>query len=245
MTRVFGEVAAMYDEVRPGYPDELLPALTAYHGGVPASVADIGAGTGKCTELLLKLGAPVTAVEPDPRMAAVLAHKFPQVEVANSAFEQWTPPQDGFGLLACATAWHWMDEQTRERRARTALLPRGTLAILHNSHGYAVPRHADDISAVLQAIDPTPSVDDRAEDWAREGLERSGLFSDVEVHGWHSFPVLTKDRYLQLLQTFSPFRRHSAHDQRRAVTELSAAIDGFGGVVEMDIHTVLVLARAV
>jgi SAM-dependent methyltransferase len=244
MTRVFGEVAAMYDEVRPGYPDELLAATTAYHGGVPASVADVGAGTGKCTELLLKLGVPVTAVEPDPRMAAVLAGKFPQVEVVNAAFEEWTPPPGGVGLLACATAWHWMDEQTRERRARAALLPRGTLAIFHNKHGYAVPRHSDAISAILQAIDPTPSIDDLDESWPRVGLERSGLFTDVEVHGRHSFPVLTKDRYLRLLQTFSPFRRHSARDQRTAVENLSTAIDGFGGVVKMDIRTVLVLARA-
>ncbi|MET8150517.1 class I SAM-dependent methyltransferase [Actinoplanes sp. NPDC049668] len=244
MTRVFGEVAAVYDEARQGYPDEALAAVTAFHGGRPASVADVGAGTGKATELLLRLGVPVTAVEPDARMAAVLTKKFPQVEVANAAFEEWTPPPGGVGLLACATAWHWMDEQTRERRARAALLPRGTLAIFHNSHGYAVARQQGTVDAILQAIDPTPSIDDRPVDWARVGIENSGLFGDVEVHQWHRFPVLSKERYLRLLSTFSNFRNHSARDQRTAVTNLSAAIDGWGGVVEMDILTVLVLARA-
>ena len=78
MTRVFGEVAALYDDIRPGYPDELLEALTAFHGGVPAPVADLGAGTGKATELLLRLGSPVIAVEPDPRMAEILAASFPR-----------------------------------------------------------------------------------------------------------------------------------------------------------------------
>ncbi|MEU7902796.1 class I SAM-dependent methyltransferase [Actinoplanes sp. NPDC049118] len=244
MTRVFGEVAAIYDEARQGYPDDLLAAVTGYHGGVPASVADVGAGTGKGTGLLLRLGVPVTAVEPDPRMAAVLTRKFPQVEVANAAFEDWTPPPGGVGLLACATAWHWMDERTRERRARTALVPRGTLAVFHNSHGYAVPRQKDAIDAIHQAIDPTPTVDDREVAWARGGIERSGLFADVEVHEWHRHPVLTTEQYLRLLQTFSTFRNHSARDRKTVVANLSAAIDGFGGAVEMDIHTVLVLARA-
>src|SRR5262245_13632569 len=114
MTRGFGEVAAIYDEARQGYPDEALAAVTRAHGGRPISVADVGAGTGKATELLLRLGVPVTAVEPDGRMAAVLTKKFPQVEVANVAFEEWTPPPGGVGLVACATAWHWMDERTRE-----------------------------------------------------------------------------------------------------------------------------------
>src|SRR5689334_15628389 len=109
MTRVFGEVATLYDDVRPGYPAETLDAIEAYHGGVPASVADLGAGTGKNTELLLSWGAPVLAVEPDPRMAEILARKFPAVEVVNAAFEQWSPPPGGVELIGCATAWHWMD----------------------------------------------------------------------------------------------------------------------------------------
>src|SRR5690348_10321039 len=121
MTRVFGEVAALYDDVRLGYPDELLETLVAYHGGVPSSVVDLGAGTGKATELLLRLGAPVTAVEPDPRMAQVLAAKLPDVQVVTATFEDWTPPPGGAGLIGCATAWHWMDPQTRYRRAHAAL----------------------------------------------------------------------------------------------------------------------------
>jgi len=86
-------VASTYDDVRAGYPDEVLDEIRAYRGAPPASVADLGAGTGKATELLLRLGAPVTAIEPDPRMADVLRAKFPAVEVVGAAFEEWTPPE--------------------------------------------------------------------------------------------------------------------------------------------------------
>ena len=244
MTRVFGEVAALYDDIRPGYPDELLEALTAFHGGVPAPVADLGAGTGKATELLLRLGSPVIAVEPDPRMAEILARKLPAAEVVTAAFEQWAPPPGGVGLISCATAWHWLDPQTRGRRVHAALQPRGTLAILHNRHGYAEPDQQRAIDGIMQAIDPVQTVDDRPVDWAREDLERSGLFTGTEVHEWHRHPVFSTEQYLQLVRTFSTYRRHSPEDQRRTLADLSTAIDGWGGRLRMDVHTVLVLVRA-
>ncbi len=244
MSRVFGEVAALYDDIRPGYPEEVPETLVAYHGGVPASVADLGAGTGKNTELLLRLGVPVIAVEPDPRMAEVLARKFPAVEVVNAAFEQWSPPPGGVGLIGCATAWHWMDPATRARRVHAALAPGGTVAISHNRHGYAEPRQQQAIDGIMQAIDSARTVDDRPVDWARADLERSGLFTDLEVHEWHRHPVFSKEQYLRLVRTFSTFRGHSPADQRLVESNLGAAIDGWGGTLRLDLHTVLVLGRA-
>ncbi len=44
MATVFGEVAGVYDRVRPGYPAEIGSAILAYHGGAPAQVVELGAG---------------------------------------------------------------------------------------------------------------------------------------------------------------------------------------------------------
>ena len=71
MVRVFGEVAALYDDVRPGYPDQVRQAILDY-GGPPVSIVELGAGTGKGTELLAAFDCPITALEPDPRMAVFL-----------------------------------------------------------------------------------------------------------------------------------------------------------------------------
>lgn len=245
MGQVFGEVAATYDDVRFGYPEELSAAIAAYHGRPVAAAVDLGAGTGKGTEVLVRLGAQVTAVEPDARMAAVLRRRFPRVEVVPAAFEQWSPQPGGADVIGCATAWHWLDAETRDQRVHTALVPRGTLAVFHNSHGYAVQHQNDTISGILQAIDPAPTVDDRPPDWVRAEFAASELFTGIEVREWHAYPIMSKERYLRLLQTFSPFRRHSPEAQRAAVTGLDEAIDGFGGTVRMDIRTVAVLARAV
>lgn len=227
----------MYDDVRPGYPAEVLDSIVDFHGG-PASVAELGAGTGKGTELLVRLGVPVTCVEPDPRMAAVLADKFPQVEVVNSTFEEWAPPAGGVDVIACALAWHWLDPATRNPRTQAALAPGGALAVFGHTYGYADPDISAAIGRVLQAVDPT--VKARAEHWVRDDVRASGSYHQVEELLWHTCPEFTRERYLQLMQTFSPFRRHTAGDQRAVLDGLAAVLPAS---IKLDLTTTLVLAR--
>ena len=241
MTRVFGEVAALYDDIRPGYPAALAACLREYRSGEFGSVVDIGAGTGKGTAALLTLAAPITCVEPDERMAALLAAKFPQVQVVNTTFEQWSAPAGGVDLIACATAWHWMAAETRNQHAFDALAPGGVLAIFHNRFEYVDSAVSSALFEVLFSVDPT--VESRPAHWSLADVRASGLFADVTEHEWHSYPVLSTGQYLQLTQTFSPFRRHSPADQRRTLTGLADVLAGFGGTVTMDIRTLVTLAR--
>lgn len=65
----FGAAAAAYAEHRPVYAEAAVEwVLEPVRGRRPLRVADIGAGTGKLTAMLVRLGAEVTAVEPDPDM---------------------------------------------------------------------------------------------------------------------------------------------------------------------------------
>jgi len=71
-------------------------------------VVELGAGTGKGTDVLVRLGAAVTCIEPDPRMSAVLRAKH-DVTVVTSTFENWAPPDGGVDVIAAALAWHRLD----------------------------------------------------------------------------------------------------------------------------------------
>jgi trans-aconitate methyltransferase len=241
VTRVFGEVAALYDDSRPGYPAALAPALTEYRGGAFGSVVDVGAGTGKGTAALLALGAPITCVEPDPRMAAVLAAKFPQVSVVTATFEEWAAPAGGVDLIASATAWHWTRAETRNQQAFDALTPGGVLAVFHNRFEYVDADVSAAIGEVLFGVDST--VEERGAHWSLMDVRESGIFADVTEREWHSYPVLSTEQYLRLMQTFSPFRQHSAELQQATLTGLAAALGRFGDRVTLDLRTVLTLAR--
>ncbi|HLL64293.1 MAG TPA: class I SAM-dependent methyltransferase [Micromonosporaceae bacterium] len=241
VTGVFGAIAESYDEVRPGYPAELGPAILDYHGSVPTSVVEIGAGTGKGTQLLVGLGAPVTCIEPDAGMAAVLRTRFPDVQVHAETFERWVPPSGGVPMLACALAWHWLDPATRNQRAHAALTPGGTLAVLGHKYDHADPGHARAIHAALRVLDPT--VQERAADWFHSDIIDSGLFADVRPHVVTRHVELSKEGYLKLMQTFGPFRTRSSELQRRGVEAVGAALDGLGGGTTLAVRTTLVLAR--
>ncbi|MEV4350385.1 methyltransferase domain-containing protein [Actinoplanes sp. NPDC049596] len=239
MALVFGEVAGLYDDVRPGYPDELRRAIDEAAPAGPA--VDIGAGTGKGTEVLVAIREDVTAIEPDPRMAAVLRGKFPAVEVLVTTFEEWVPPAGGTGLLTCAMAWHWMDESTRNQRAEKALAPGGVLAVFGHRFGYADPALSAAIGEVFDRAGRDVKL--RSGHWFADDLRASGLWPRVDEHEWHQDLPLSTERYLDLTRTFSPFRRHSPELQQRLLDGLREAIDGFGGTIDIDLHTTLVLAR--
>jgi SAM-dependent methyltransferase len=241
MTQIFGEVAELYDEIRPGYPEGVAAAIRAYHGGPPSRVVEIGAGTGKGTAVLTLLGAPVTCVEPDPRMAAVLRARFPRIDVEQQSFERWRPPSGGVPLIAFAMSWHLLDAATRNPSAYAALRPGGTLAVFGHRYAYADPAVSDAIGVALRATDPT--VRDRPDRWAHDDIVAAGLFDDVRLEQLCRDVPLDAESYLKLVQTFSPFRRRSAEAQAAALRALRVVLADAGGHVTLDLRTTVVLAR--
>ncbi|MEU4371532.1 class I SAM-dependent methyltransferase [Micromonospora chersina] len=242
MSQLFGEVAGAYHEARPGYPAEIVAAIRAYHGGTPDTLVEVGAGSGLATATLLGLGAPTTCVEPDVRMAAVLAERFPQVEVVTATFEEWSPPPGGVAALACAMAWHWLDPATRNRRSHDALRPGGTLAVFGHRYDYVDPGQRAAIWAAFESADPHQRGD-RPDGWFHDDIAGSGLFTDVRAPVFRRDVPLDTAAYLRLLGTFSPQLRRPPALRERVLAAVGAAIDGFGGTVVLDLRTTLVLAR--
>ncbi|GGS82270.1 class I SAM-dependent methyltransferase [Nonomuraea spiralis] len=247
--RVFGEVADEYDRVRPGYPAELLTDVLAYAGG-PA--LEVGAGTGKATELFATAGIDVVATEPDPAMAAVLARRVadrPNVTVTVSTFEEYVPPRP-FGLLYCAQAWHWVDKDVRWQRAAAALAPGGGLALFWNGDW---PADAGVTAALLAAHEElTPHLrpnlgpisrpigeEAGALEWAAEmGLPPE--FGDVGTRLYQWERTVSGADYVALLSTQSAYRILAEDVRERLFARLG---DVLGAQVRLNVETALYLAR--
>ena len=184
----------------------------------------------------------MTCVEPDARMAGVLASRFPQVEVVVAAFEEWLPPSGGVPVVACAMAWHWLDPATRNRRAYDALAPGGTLAVFAHEYGYVDPAHGAALAQVFRSLDPAGQPS-RREGWFREDIIGNGLFTDVRTELIRRPVPLDTAAYQRLVSTFSPQLRRPPELRARVLAAVGAAVDGFGGTVVLDLRTTLVLAR--
>jgi SAM-dependent methyltransferase len=134
--RVFEEVPALYDRVRPGYPDALFADLVAIAGmDRKSAVLEVGCGTGQATRSLAALGCSVTALEPGAGMAALARRRlaaFSNADVETSAFEHWDDRGRRFDVLVAASSWHWVDPSIGWPRAHELLRPGGWMALLGN-----------------------------------------------------------------------------------------------------------------
>ena len=133
---MFGDVAELYERVRPTYPDALIDDVIELAGIDPSARAlEVGAGTGKATRQFAARGVAVRAVEPSAAMAAVareVCADYQGVTVEEAEFEDFDPAGETFPLLFSAQAWHWISPGVRYVKARRVLEPRGVLAAFWN-----------------------------------------------------------------------------------------------------------------
>jgi SAM-dependent methyltransferase len=125
----FGRVAEDYHRWRPSYP---VAAVDWLAPSAPARVADVGAGTGKLTELLVARGLDVEVVEPDERMLAVLGRHNPAARLPQSDSSHLPVEDASMDAVLVADAWHWFDPDATVPEVRRVLKPTGWLGLVWN-----------------------------------------------------------------------------------------------------------------
>jgi SAM-dependent methyltransferase len=129
----FGTAAAAYAEHRPGYAEDAVRwALEPVGSREPLRVLDLAAGTGKLTAALVRLGAEVTAVEPDPAMLAEFRRSLGSVKALSGSAEQIPLPGASVDAVLVGQAMHWFDLGQAIPEIARVLTPGGVLAALWN-----------------------------------------------------------------------------------------------------------------
>ena len=212
--QAFGENPASYHNARPGYPEWLYATLASVCGlRRDAAVLEIGAGTGTATRRLLDLGAnPLTAVEPDPRLAGFLRKNNPDnaLKVVVAPFEDVSLESDPFDLGVSATAFHWLDEGPALVKIANLLRPGGWWAAFWNVFGDdSQPDPFHEATKELLGAPANPSAGERGIPFALDSvarlaaLERTGAFDVVESRTGRWPLVLDAEQTVGLYATYS------------------------------------------
>lgn len=133
----FNTAATLYEEVRPGYPEELIQDVIGLSGLRSHSrILEIGCGTGKATRSFAERGYELVCLDIGADLIAVASERlkaFPNVSFVREAFEAWEP-EGKFDLIISATAFHWVDPKVRYLKVSEVLGSGGFLAVFSNQH---------------------------------------------------------------------------------------------------------------
>jgi SAM-dependent methyltransferase len=108
LARSFDDVTAAYERGRPRYDDRAIDAIAAAAGGGPR-LLDVGAGTGRLSAPLLRMGFDVVAVEPLDGMRAILAGHIGADRALAGHAEALPLADASVDGAVCSDAWHWFD----------------------------------------------------------------------------------------------------------------------------------------
>lgn len=255
LRQTFDQVASLYDENRPSYPEAVYDDLVALSGAGPSSrIFEIGCGTGHATQVLAARGLTIDCIELGENMAALARQRlapYSRVKIVVADFDSWTTPRR-YDLVYSATAYHWLNPATRDGRIAALLKTKGQLAIWRNRHirNGSCDAFLDEAGSIYyelapelakkRALLPRPDevVEAEREEVSLEFFEPSAF----QLHVW-SRPY-TATEYVQMLNTHSDHQLLPADRRERLLGRIQALIDAkYGGAVVKDYATVLQIAR--
>jgi SAM-dependent methyltransferase len=215
----FGAHADAYERARPAWPEEAARWLVPEGAEL---VVELGAGTGKLTRAVAELGVRVVAVEPDPRMLAVL-RELGQEGVEGSA--EAIPFGDGVAdAVVAGSSIHWFELEQALPEIHRVLRPGGRFGFGWNHRDDRHPAIASMGAAVYAAQTRLRGPRWRGRDWAAD-LTESGLFRDVEralFEHVHEFP---REALRDHLMSYSGVAALSEDERRRVIAAVAAVFD--------------------
>jgi SAM-dependent methyltransferase len=215
LARSFEGIGVDYDRYRPGFP----PAAVAAMLPEPVAVAvDLGAGTGKFTELLVGRADRVVAVEPSVAMLDVLRQKLPEAAAIEGSAESIPLANGSADIVTVAQAFHWFDRDPACAEIRRVLVDHGTLGLLWNS---ADPGCEWDHAAHRVAH---PAVSQGEETTASAAAELPG-FSFVERSEIRWQERISRADYLSRWLTVSSFLVADEDSRASRLAEIERILD--------------------
>jgi SAM-dependent methyltransferase len=227
----FGAIADDYDRLRPR------PVAEAVDWLLPddcQAVVDVGAGTGLLSRALADRVAQVTAVEPDPRMRAVLRARSPGVRVLAGTGEAIPLPDASVDGVFVSSAWHWMDPDRAVPEIARVLRDGGRFGVIWTSR--------DRESGWLRDLDlarADPIADPAAR--ARPGhheveLPEGAPFTGIETRSFAFSRAMTIDDFVDMYATTSRLITASPQDRAAALTRARATVrERFPDAAQIDV----------
>ena len=190
--RRFQSTAAYYLRYRVPYPDSLI-ARVAERSGLKSGdrVLDLGCGPGQLGIAFARLGATVTAMDPEPEMLAAAQDGAREAGVnvilrQDSSYD--LGPEIGkLHLCVMGRSFHWMDRPATLSALDNLIEPGGAVVLFHDKNVLATPDWRSIIDRLTETFSPDRRADRlmrKSKQWApHEAMLLNSPFRNLERIG--------------------------------------------------------------
>lgn len=170
--RRFQSTAAFYLRYRVPYPDKLIAHVAGRVGlQTDDAVLDLGCGPGQLGIAFARLGAKVTAMDPEPEMLAAAKEGAVEagvdITVRQGSSYDLDPDIGPLKLVAMGRSFHWMDRPATLMLLDGLIEKDGAVALFHDRHVVATPEWR----LIVEKLAETYSPERSAERTKRKGRE--------------------------------------------------------------------------
>ncbi len=249
----FEEVADLYNESRPSYPDELIEDVIHLSALEPnGRILEIGCGSGNATVLFAQRGYKLLGIELGGRLAQFARQRcqaFPNTTIVQSAFEEYNVPSHSFDLAISADAFHWIPPEVGYPKLINSLKETGSIALFwhieidpHTDWSVAIDELFHKIAPQFDNPQKSVTLEWQTNIIKQNFHEHCGI-EDVTIKSYSWSETITADKFVKRLRTYSSHREMSEELRTKLYTEIQNVINDFGGSVEKPIQAALFHAR--
>ena len=186
----FGRNSSNYEANRPGYTPEAVKiiaqavaSVSSIGKGIQCQVLELGAGTGKLTEQLVRelpTSTRYLASEPSRNFLDALREKSLGVETVETSAASIPLPDNSVQAVVCAQSFHWFSDLDSLNSIHRALAPAGLLILVWNKKNLSDDGWHKKLTEMFEEVIERTGANRRyvlhEYEW-REDVDQSGLFS--------------------------------------------------------------------
>jgi SAM-dependent methyltransferase len=212
----------LYESYRPGYPSQICDDLVTYHSSRIDHVADIGAGTGMFSEMLLNHGFNVTAIEPNQSMTVFLkkrCSRFSRLNIIQETAEQISLASDSVDVVTFAQSFHWCDNAQAISEVKRILKPYGSIILCWNERSVNSDGLHSELEGLLLQIFPKYSLSKEFQ-YNKDSLQQKFLCTNIARKQYENFQIFDLRGLIGRFASTSFFDRKYEIDFLKRITDL-------------------------
>jgi SAM-dependent methyltransferase len=211
---------ADYEAARPSYPPDAVAWFVDNLRVAPgAIIADLAAGTGKLTRLLVPTGADVIAIEPVAGMRASFRKVLGGVPLIAGTAEALPLASGALDAMTVAQAWHWFDHDRAVAEVARVLKRGGRLGLVWNARDRSEP-WVDAVWSIMDRVEKRAPWRDH-ENWRDSALNGPMPgFGELHAAEFRHLQTTTPEGVVRRVASVSHVAVLPPDEQRRVLDEV-------------------------